>query len=214
MMAMGVIRYFPRRVDVLASLHDAATVAVEAAHLLGDLFADPETACDIGQQLRDLERRGDVFTHEVVIGLNRGERTSVRQADIRAIESALADVIESMAEIGQRAALYRLPATEPARRLADILRAQTEIVAAAVPHLPDEVQHDNLRRSVMELHWLANEADHELIHALGSLYDGITEIPPFVQARRWEELYVLLEEATNRAEKIGHAMLRIMVQQF
>ena len=119
-----------------------------------------------------------------------------------------------MAEVGQRAALYRLPATEPARHLADILRAQTEIVAAAVPHLPDEVQHDDLRRSVMELHWLANEADHELIHALGSLYDGITEIPPFVQARRWEELYVLLEEATNRAEKIGHAMLRIMVQQF
>ena len=83
-----------------------------------------------------------------------------------------------------------------------------------MPHLPDEVQHDDLRRSVMELHRLANEADHELIQALGSLYDGITEIPPFVQARRWKELYVLLEEATNRAEKIGHAMLRIMVQQF
>jgi uncharacterized protein Yka (UPF0111/DUF47 family) len=207
---MGVIREFPRHVDVLASLHDAATVAVEAAHLLGTLLGEPETASLTLQRLRTLEHQGDAIIHAVHAEINRRAATASPREDLRVLAYALADLIDGIAVTGQRAARYRLPVTASAQHLVGVLQTQTEIVAATVPLLADKGQHAALRGAVVELHRLANEADHTLIHVLSGLYAGVTEIPAFVQAWRWEELAVLLEETTDRAEKIGHAMLRVM----
>jgi uncharacterized protein Yka (UPF0111/DUF47 family) len=60
---------------------------------------------------------------------------------------------------------------------------------------------------------LEHEADDELNRVLASLYEDVTEIPAFAHAMRWGELYGLLEDTTDRTEKVANTMQGIMEQQ-
>lgn len=109
--------------------------------------------------------------------------------------------------------LYQLwPPPAPAKRLVGIIVAQAEILATAVPLLIDGQQRDALARHEVELHHLEHEADDELNQALAELYTGITEIPAFVRAKRWSELYEMVEATTNGAEQIAQTLAGIMEQ--
>ena len=69
-----------------------------------------------------------------------------------------------------------------------------------------------LRRHVVEIHRLENEADDALNQALATLYDGAVDIPTLVCAIRWGELYGLLEDATDRAEDVANTLEGIVLK--
>jgi uncharacterized protein Yka (UPF0111/DUF47 family) len=73
-------------------------------------------------------------------------------------------------------------------------------------------QSTELRTAVLDIHRLENEADEVLTKALAVLYDGITEVPALITAIRWQELYQLLEEATDRAEHVANAIEGILIK--
>jgi uncharacterized protein Yka (UPF0111/DUF47 family) len=104
--------------------------------------------------------------------------------------------------------LYRLAeSTEPARLLARILQEQAEGLAKAVALLGNIGKNgDQIRRYVVEIHRLENEADDVLNEALAVLYDDASDIPTLVNRMRWGELYGLLEDATDRAEDVADVL--------
>ena len=65
---------------------------------------------------------------------------------------------------------------------------------------------EQIRRHVLEVHRLENEADDTLNEALAALYDDATDIPSLITCIRWGELYGLLEDATDRAEDVADVL--------
>jgi uncharacterized protein Yka (UPF0111/DUF47 family) len=210
---MRSLRLFPEQTDFFAYFRDAAATAAEASRLLSALFAGQASPEEGERRLRELEHRGDDITHEVFAALARNLIAPISHEDIRALTRQLDDFIDRITEVGQRLVLYRLlPATEPAQHLAQIIQAQAEIVAASAPLVADGKHREALGRHVAELHRLEHEADEALHQVLAGLYKGVAEIPAFVHARRWGELYEMLEDTTDCAEQIASTLEGIMEQ--
>lgn len=211
---MVLARFLPQDGQFFVHFRDAAENAAETARLLVKVVDGGDETERQVRRLRDLEHHGDEITHRIFSALNSTFVTPLDRDDIRDLTTELDDFVDAMEEAGKRLWLYRLgAATEPARLFARILKEQGEIVARAVPLL--ERTGDNaaeLRRHVLELHRLENEGDDTLNRALGTVYDGATDIPALVCALHWGELYQLLEDASDRGEDVAHTLEGILIK--
>jgi uncharacterized protein Yka (UPF0111/DUF47 family) len=66
--------------------------------------------------------------------------------------------------------------------------------------------------SAQEIHRLENEGDDLLAEAIATLYDGVTEVPQLIAAMRWNDIYQLLEDTTDKAEGVATALSNIALK--
>lgn len=211
---MVLARFLPRDEQFFDHFRASAANAAEVATLLAEVVEDGDEVERKVRRLRDLEHRGDEITHQIFNALNSTFVTPLDREDIQGLAGVLDDFVDDLEEAGQRLWLYRLTGSaETSRLFARILREQAAIMAEAMPCL-DNVgkQAAALRRHVVEIHRLENEADDVLTHALATLYDGVTEVPDLIRAIRWGELYGLLEDATDRAEDVANVLEGIILK--
>jgi predicted phosphate transport protein (TIGR00153 family) len=205
---MVLARFLPRDEQFFDHFRDAAANAAEVTDLLATMFAGGVDREREQHRLRDLEHRGDEITHRVFSALNSTFVTPLDREDIRTLVVEIDDLVDDAEEAGRRLWLYRLTdSPEPARRLARILHEQAQVLAQVMPLLADVGKRgEEIRRHVLEIHRLENEADDVLNQALATLYDDATDIPSLVACIRWGELYGLLEDATDRAEDVADVL--------
>ena len=210
---MVLARFLPRNERFFDFFREAATNAGEVATLLYEALEHPEEAERKIRRMRDLEHRGDEISHQVFNALNRTFVTPLDREDISDLTSKLDDFVDDMEEVGRRIRLYKIvQPTKPALLLARIIREQAAVVAKAVPLLENTKQSDELMHQIVEINRLEDEADDALNGALGSLYDGATDIPSLVQALHWGEIYNLMEDATDRGEDVANTLEAIVMK--
>jgi uncharacterized protein len=205
---MVLARFLPHDEQFFDHFEDAAKNAAEVTEVLVRVVANGvDRERDI-RLLRDLEHRGDEITHRIFSALNSTFVTPLDREDIRDLAVKFDDLVDDAEEAGKRLGLYRLTdSTEPARLLSRILHEQAEALAKAIPLLTNVGKNgEEIRRHVLEVHRLENEADDALNEALAALYDNATDIPSLITGIRWGELYGLLEDATDRAEDVADVL--------
>jgi predicted phosphate transport protein (TIGR00153 family) len=207
-------RFLPRDEQFFAHFRDSAANAAEATAVLVKVVEDAAARERNVRLLRDLEHRGDEITHRIFSALNSTFVTPLDREDIRELAVELDDLVDDAEEAGKRLWLYRLSEpTEKAKLLAQIIHEQAVMLAEAVPLLADVGKHgEEIRRHVLEIHRLENEADDALSEALATLYDGVDDIPTLISRMRWGELYGLLEDATDRAEDVADVLESIYLK--
>jgi predicted phosphate transport protein (TIGR00153 family) len=211
---MVLARFLPRDEQFFDLFEESAKNAAEVTAVVQQVV---DSDADRDRQVRllhDLEHRGDEITHRIFNALNSTFVTPLDREDIRSLAVELDDLVDDAEEAGKRLTLYKLEGTrEPARLLARILNEQTNSLARAVPLLADVgKQGEQIRRHVLEVHRLENEADDTLNQALAGLYDDVPDIPTLVSQMRWGELYGLLEDATDRAEDVADVLESIFLK--
>jgi predicted phosphate transport protein (TIGR00153 family) len=210
---MVLARFLPRDERFFDYFRDAANNAAEAAKLLIDLFEHYEDDEQKVRRLREVEHRGDEITHQIFNALNRTFVTPLDREDISALASAIDDFVDAIEEIAKRCWLYRIDGpTTVARSLAGIIGEQARLLAETVPLVERAKDSDPLKRQVVVINRLENEADDLLDTALAGVYDGAADIPALVRALRWSELYQKLEEATDKAEDVANTLEGIMLK--
>jgi predicted phosphate transport protein (TIGR00153 family) len=211
---MVLARFLPRDQQFFSHFADAAENAVATARLLAETIeCGPDMERNV-RRLRDLEHQGDEITHRIYQALNSTFVTPLDRDDIQALASGIDDFVDDLEEAGKRLWLYRIgEPTEPARLFVRILVEQAETVAKGIPHL-EKVGNGaaELKRCILQLHQLENEADDALNAVLATLYDCATDIPSLIKSLRWGELYGLLEDATDRGESIGNTLEGILLK--
>jgi uncharacterized protein len=211
---MVLARFLPRDEEFFDKFDEAAANAAETSALLLDIVEHEDDRERKVRRLRDLEHQGDDITHRIYSALNSTFVTPLDRDDIQGLTSNIDDVVDALEEVGKRIWLYKLgQTTEPARLLAKIADEQCAIIAKAVPMLETVAKRaTEMRTAVLELHRLENEADEALTRALTTLYDGITEVPALITAIRWQEMYQLLEDTTDRAEHVANSLEGILLK--
>ena len=207
------LRLIPQDERFFDLFNRSAENTLEGARLLNDLL---ENYTDIDRKVRhlkDIEHTGDEITHEVFRALNRTFVTPLDREDISHLASALDDVIDWIEEVARRIRLYKIAEPRPlARQLGRVILDQAEEIARAVPMLGDRRQADALQRATQEIHRLENEGDDLLAEAVATLYDGVTDVPHLIEAMRWDDIYQLLEDATDKAESVATALSNIALK--
>jgi uncharacterized protein Yka (UPF0111/DUF47 family) len=125
----------------------------------------------------------------------------------------LDDVIDWIEEVGRRIYLYHVDEPTPiARQFSRVILEQSEQIARAVPLLENRRDANPLQRAIEEIHRLENEADDLLAQAIAHLYDGVTEVPQLIKAMRWNDLYQLLEDTTDKCENVAVVLSNIALK--
>jgi predicted phosphate transport protein (TIGR00153 family) len=207
------LRLIPQDERFFDLFNRGAANTLEGARILHDLltnFVDVERKA---RHLKDIEHTGDEITHEVFGALHRTFVTPIDREDISNLASALDDVIDWIEEVARRLNLYRIDQPTPiARQFARVILEQVEQIARAVPLLEHRDQAETLNSATQEIHRLENEADDLLADAIATLYDGVTEVPQLIIAMRWNDLYQLMEDATDKAEAVATALSNIALK--
>ena len=207
------LRLIPQDARFFDLFNRSAENTLDGARLLEDLLHNYVDIERKARHLKDIEHTGDEITHEVFGALHRTFVTPLDRDDISNLASAMDDVIDWIEEVGRRIHLYHIDEPTPiARQFSRVILEQSEQIARAVPLLENRREAKHLQRSIEEIHRLENEADDLLAQAIAHLYDGVTEVPQLIKAMRWNDLYQLLEDTTDKCETVATVLSNIALK--
>jgi hypothetical protein len=184
---------------------------VVAAEKLVDLFNNYENVEAKAKELKDLEHRGDVITHEIIARVHRSFVTPIDSEDITLLAHSLDDVMDFIEAAGRTAWLYHIAQpTERARELARIVDKMARKLNEVVPRLRRRDQFPWILKQCVEINTLENEADDVQHAALAELFEACSADACAVI--KWRELYGHLENATDRGEDVANVLEGVVLK--
>jgi predicted phosphate transport protein (TIGR00153 family) len=198
---------FPREEDFFVLFRKQAALVREGCDLLHEMLESFDRLEERARQLKDVEHRADVVTHDIFERLNRTFITPLEREDIHQLASNLDDVLDAVEAIGSRFVLFQIrqPSTE-AKRLAKILTECATQIEKAVDSLQNM---NNLMSFTVEINRLENEADAISRLVMADLFSGRHDL---LDVLRWKEIYGRLENAADRCEDVANAIESIVVK--
>jgi predicted phosphate transport protein (TIGR00153 family) len=184
---------------------------VVAGEKLVDLFNNYENVEAKAKELKDLEHRGDVITHEIIARVHRTFVTPIDSEDITLLAHSLDDVMDFIEAAGRTANLYRIAKpTERARELASIVAKVTVKLNEVMPQLRHRDKFKWILEQCVEINTLENEADDVQHAALAELFEVCRA--DACEVIKWRELYQHLEDATDRGEDVANVLEGVVLK--
>ncbi len=204
---MSPFSLFPKEEDFFLLFKRQAALVREGCDQLHQMMESFDRIEERARELKDIEHRADLVTHEVFERLNRTFITPLEREDIHALASGLDDVVDAVEAIANRLVLFRITGPTPeAVRLTAILAECGRQIEAAVENLRNM---NTLMPFTIEINRLENEADGISRQVVADLFSGRHEI---LDVLRWKELYGRLESAADQCEDVANAIESIVLK--
>jgi predicted phosphate transport protein (TIGR00153 family) len=198
---------FPREEDFFVLFRKQAALVREGCNMLLEMVTSFDRLEERSKQLKDIEHRADVVTHEIFERLNRTFITPLEREDIHQLASNLDDVLDAVEAIGARIVLFQVRSPSPeALRMAQILTECAAQIEQAVDNLKNM---NNLITFTLEINRLENEADSISRQVTADLFSGRHDL---LDVMRWKEIYGRLEGAADKCEDVANAIESIVVK--
>ena len=161
-------------------------------------------------QLTETEHQGDFITHEIIDLARRSFTTPFDASDITAIAGRLDDGIDGIQAAADELILWKVQQPTPETvELCRIIERGAAELAQAVPHLRDKRRYDQVRKHIVEVNRLENDADRVARLAMGKVVSHHDDVLDVI---RWKEIYGTLEAVTDRLEDVADALEGITVK--
>jgi predicted phosphate transport protein (TIGR00153 family) len=198
---------FPREEDFFVLFRKQAALVREGCDLLYEMVEKFDRLEERAKQLKDVESRADLVTHEIFERVNRTFITPLEREDIHSLASNLDDVLDAAEAIGARIVLFQVGRPRPeAVRMAKILAESASQIEQAV----DSLRHmNNLMAFTVEINRLENEADGIAREVTADLFSGRHEV---LDVMRWKEIFGRLENAADKCEDVANTIESIVVK--
>jgi len=203
--------FIPRDMEFYDLFEQETANLVTAAEKLVDLFDNYENVEAKAMELKNLEHRGDVITHEIIARAQRTFVTPIDREDITLLAHSLDDVMDFIEAAGRTAFLYRIAQpTERAQELARIVVKMTRKLNEVVPRLRRRDQFLWILKRCVDINTLENEADEVQHAALVELFEVCRA--DACEVIKWREIYEHLENATDRGEDVANVLEGIVLK--
>jgi predicted phosphate transport protein (TIGR00153 family) len=200
-------RLIPREEKFYSDFEALADELTRGAQLLEEMVAPERPVWVKADEIREVEHKCDVLTHEIIQRLNRTFVTPLDREDIHTLARSLDDVMDAIDASASLVRLYRLERVRfGTRELAQIVSASTREVRLALGAL--ELRKGLITHAI-EINRLENEADRVHDQAVSRLFDD--EHDPIV-VMKWKETLDFLEDATDRCEDVANVLEGVMVK--
>ncbi|NWF78228.1 MAG: DUF47 domain-containing protein [Chloroflexi bacterium] len=208
---MAKFSLIPRDMGFYDLFEKGTANLVTAAEKLVDLFDNYENVEAKAKELKDLEHKGDVVTHEIIARVHRTFVTPIDREDITLLAHSLDDVMDFIEAAGRTACLYRIAQpTERARELARIVVKMANKLNEVVPRLRHRDQFSWILKQCVEINTLENEADDVFHAALAELFEAC--LSDACEVIKWREIYEHLENATDRGEDVANVLEGVVLK--
>jgi predicted phosphate transport protein (TIGR00153 family) len=191
---------FKKKDFFFATLMLSAQNLKEASELFLEEINNLHAVEEYAKKIKDLELKGDDYTHDIIHALNKTFITPLEREDILGLATKIDDVIDGIEECADRLCLYQVKqADEYIVAFAEnIVKSCHEIVAAMAlleqKKLPEMMQH------VFRINELENEADSLLRVCIRNLFEK-TDDPILIIKKM--QLYDMLERITDVCEDVA-----------
>lgn len=190
-------------------IEQAAANALEISQLLARAVDDLGNAPEHAKAAKELENKGDDYTHKVVELLNRIFVTPLEREDIFALAMDIDDVTDLIEAAMSRMALYGIKdGNGHLRSLARVVGECTEQLFEGVTRLRKRNLAE-IRDYAVRINELENEADAILRQALGELFQGA---PDVLHVIKMKEIYETLEAATDSCEDVANTLESVVMR--
>ena len=208
-----MVKFFmpPRDMGFYDLFEQETANLVVAAEKLVDLFEHYEDVEAKAKQLKDLEHKGDIITHEIIQRLHRTFVTPIDREDITLLAQSLDDVMDFIEAAGRTAHLYCIAQpTERAQELARIVAKIAYKLCEVMPRLRHRDQFPWILKVCVEINTLENAADDVQHAALAELFE-VCHLDA-CEVIKWREIYEHLESATDRGEDVANVLEGIVLK--
>jgi predicted phosphate transport protein (TIGR00153 family) len=203
--------FIPRDTEFYGLFEQETSNLVVAAEKLVDLFNNYENVEAKAKELKELEHKGDVITHEIIARVHRTFVTPIDREDITLLAHSLDDVMDFIEAAGRTAFLYRVAQpTQRARELASIVAKLTVKLNEVMPQLRHHDKFNWILKQCVEINTLENEADDVFHAALAELFEACAR--DACEVIKWRELYQHLEDATDRGEDVANVLEGVVLK--
>lgn len=191
-------------------LRAKAENAVDTANLLGQLLAEPHRHPEFCPIIKELESKGDSYTHDLFALINKTFVTPLEREDLAALGVALDSVVDAMEAAAARIAIYRVSESDRfLKSFAQILRSQATELVAAIDLLAGN-KLLQIRERAFQINVLENQGDETLRSALTTLFDQAQSDP--VRFITMKEIYETLEQATDEVETVANTLEGVVMK--
>ena len=208
---MAKLSFIPRDMEFYDLFEQETANLVVAAEKLVDLLDNYENVEAKAKELKDLEHRGDVITHQIIARVHRSFVTPIDSEDITLLAHSLDDVMDFIEAAGRTAWLYHIAQpTERARELARIVNRMARKLNEVMPQLRHRDKFKWILKQCVEINTLENEADDVQHAALAELFEACRT--DACEVIKWRELYGHLEDATDRGEDVANVLEGVVLK--
>lgn len=205
--------FVPKQPNFFCLLKQLADILSEAADVLTESVEQgkPEERETYYRRVKEVERRGDMVTHQVLDELETTFITPLDREDINALASGIDDVIDCVNSCAKRINIYNPRVLgDSARELCHFIQQEAACICKAVEEL--NVFRKNparLRGLCVELHDLENQADDVYEFFIRRLFE---EEKDSIELIKIKEIMQELERTTDAAEHVGKILKNLIVK--
>lgn len=206
-------RFVPKQPKFFNLLEQLAKVLEEAADVLAESIehTSPEERETYYKRIKEVERRGDQITHQVLDELETTFITPLDREDINLLASGIDDVIDCVNSCAKRINIYNPRRLDnSAKELCRFIQKEAACIRKAVEELETFRKHPaQLREYCVTLHDLENQADDVYELFIKQLFE---EEKDAVEIIKVKEVMQELERTTDAAEHVGKILKSLVVK--
>ena len=200
--------FLPRESDFFHLFEQASQNVVEAGLCLKNLMTSYDNPEQQIQHIKDLEHKGDGFTHEIVFKLNKTFITPLDREDIHQLASALDDILDEIDAVAELFMVFKIARPTPtALNLSGILHEAALEVGKGIQLLGQKKW--DMKDCAIRVNSLENEADRVSREAISRLFEEEAD-PKMVM--KWKEIYENFEMGTDSCEDVVNVLERIALK--
>jgi predicted phosphate transport protein (TIGR00153 family) len=194
-------------------------LAKDTANLVrgAGLFADIARSASLAKrrvkhvELKAVEHDGDGITRQVFDALNSSFITPFDREDIRALATALDDIVDYLEAVAHNLVLFELEESpEALRQFADILVEMTQEIDRMTALIWDLANESRIQEAIVRISDLENQADRLYGTVIADLFKGNGKNP--LEILKWKEVYEGLEDACDECKDYTHAVGNVLVK--
>ncbi len=205
------MRWFLPKNDAFLELFDQSCANIlVGVRLFREMLNDLSGVTAMVEQIKEIEHEGDRITHLTLDKLNTTFITPFDREDIHTLIVRLDDVLDATDAAASRIEIFGIEEATPYLvELADLLVESVGFVQQAVRALHDRRRHAEAQSASVEINRVENEADAAQRRGLVELF---THERDAIRIVKLKELYMLLEEATDRCEDVANVVETIIIK--
>lgn len=203
--------FFNRSKDQIfyQTLIDATVNIVDAVELFKQNVETLKEKEKYAERLKELERKGDEFTHLLIKELNRTFVTPLDREDILELAVKLDDVLDGIEACAQRfVSLHVETPTSYLIKFTEILEKSSYCLQEAFVSL-EKRDYDNVRKISIEINSLEDEGDRIYFECIKELFEN-PEDPIYLI--KMKEIYQRLEEVIDTFEYLMNVMEGVVMK--
>jgi hypothetical protein len=164
---------------------------------------------EFSRTMKEYERKGDAFIHELIVDLNKTFITPLEREDILSLAMKMDDVLDGFEQWASRIEIYQfINPPENMVRFVDLLLAATKEISEAAKHLQRR-KLLNIRSHVIKINDYESQCDDMHQECIRDLF--LKEKDP-INIIKYKELYEMLEAIADDCEDVANTLETIIMR--